>query len=683
MKDSFFCSDKLIQETLKILVQREPKFQCNTIDINDTLANIEKLTSINHHEEFKNNASVSMIHSVPELKVSYAQAQELGKADEEKLLESRKLVLLVDLDQTLIHTTNQPSEQINCKDVVSFRLYGSNSQLYYTKLRPYTNKFLEEISKLYELHICTFGARMYAHKIAEILDPEKKLFSHRILSRDECFDPQLKTANLKALFPCGDSMVCIIDDREDVWNYQPNLVSVKPYTFFKNTGDINSPNKQKDDMLENAAKVMSEINVSKKPPDSSEENISDKTKDESEVSKTDDVEVEKVKEAQGANTKSDLHKDEKKISDEPVVDKEKIVDKVDSKNEDLKSSEVIPNEIEDDDDYLLYLLEILKKIHTKFFKEYDEIKKYSVEGEHIQIPHLKKLIPVIRREVLKGVNIVFTGLVPTRVVPEQSKIWILAKQLGANVSRDIIKDGSPLEKTTHVVASNLNTIKVQAASKLKNIHIVNPLWLYNCAKRWEKVKENLYFLTKDDDYKDPKKSKEKLTADEQLFLYCDLIRFPSFFNELKSQNILNFDRNHQYLINNSSKTKAIESNDLKATTSKKIKDDESFPKNESLQPHSMVELSPLSAFSASELKMMDQEVDDACSDEEESAESAEEIDDDEENLIFDYCDEPKKKKLKKDIESLTSSSEESNLSFEDSNSNMEEMGAALEKDFLS
>ena len=35
--------------------------------------------------------------------------------------------------------------------------------------------------------------------------------------------------------------MCIIDDREDVWNFAPNLVHVKPYHFFKNTGDINAP----------------------------------------------------------------------------------------------------------------------------------------------------------------------------------------------------------------------------------------------------------------------------------------------------------------------------------------------------------------------------------------------------------------------------------------------------------
>nr|KAG5690606.1 hypothetical protein BaRGS_022610 [Batillaria attramentaria] len=36
-------------------------------------------------------------------------------------------------------------------------------------------------------------------------------------------------------------MVCIIDDREDVWNFAPNLVHVKPYRFFQGTADINAP----------------------------------------------------------------------------------------------------------------------------------------------------------------------------------------------------------------------------------------------------------------------------------------------------------------------------------------------------------------------------------------------------------------------------------------------------------
>ncbi|CAH0391919.1 unnamed protein product [Bemisia tabaci] len=186
------------------------------------------------------HASVPMVHSVPELKVSEEQAEYLGKADEERLLKAKKLVLLVDLDQTLIHTTNDNIPN-NIKDVYHFQLYSQHSPWYHTRLRPGTHDFLTHISEFYELHICTFGARNYAHMIAHFLDPDGKFFSHRILSRDECFDPNSKTANLKALFPVGDRLVCIIDDREDVWNYAPNLIHVKPYHFFQHTGDINAP----------------------------------------------------------------------------------------------------------------------------------------------------------------------------------------------------------------------------------------------------------------------------------------------------------------------------------------------------------------------------------------------------------------------------------------------------------
>nr|XP_037286516.1 RNA polymerase II subunit A C-terminal domain phosphatase-like [Rhipicephalus microplus] len=185
-------------------------------------------------------ASVSMIHHVPELRVSQEQARQLGKADEARLRSLRKLVLLVDLDQTLIHTTSNyvPPDM---KGVHHFQLCGPQSPWYHTRVRPRTQHFLEQVSQLYELHICTFGARPYAHAIAALLDPDGRYFSHRILSRDECFNPTSKTGNLRALFPCGDSMVCIIDDREDVWNFAPNMVPVKPYLFFDKTGDINAP----------------------------------------------------------------------------------------------------------------------------------------------------------------------------------------------------------------------------------------------------------------------------------------------------------------------------------------------------------------------------------------------------------------------------------------------------------
>lgn len=36
----------------------------------------------------------------------------------------------------------------------------------HTRLRPHCKAFLEKIAKLFELHVFTFGSRLYAHTIA-------------------------------------------------------------------------------------------------------------------------------------------------------------------------------------------------------------------------------------------------------------------------------------------------------------------------------------------------------------------------------------------------------------------------------------------------------------------------------------------------------------------------------------
>ena len=42
---------------------------------------------------------------------------------------------------------------------------------------------------------------------------------------------------IRSLFPCGEDMVAIIDDREDVWNYSNNVIPVLPYKFFSGIWD--------------------------------------------------------------------------------------------------------------------------------------------------------------------------------------------------------------------------------------------------------------------------------------------------------------------------------------------------------------------------------------------------------------------------------------------------------------
>ena len=44
---------------------------------------------------------------------------------------------------------------------------------------------MEEMSRLYEMHVYTMGTRSYADAIVKAVDPDGRFFGGRILSRDE------------------------------------------------------------------------------------------------------------------------------------------------------------------------------------------------------------------------------------------------------------------------------------------------------------------------------------------------------------------------------------------------------------------------------------------------------------------------------------------------------------------
>jgi RNA polymerase II subunit A C-terminal domain phosphatase len=216
------------------------------------------------YSEFDNNsrAPITMSHDTSGLKVSYNEAKRIEKTSSERLLADEKLILVVDLDQTVIHAAVDPTigewmkDEHNpnyeaLKDVQSFSLEEeipvppnfegkppTTRCWYYVKLRPGLKEFLESINNIYEMHIYTMATKSYAKAIAKIIDPEGKYFGDRILSRDE--SGSLVQKSLKRLFPVSTSMVAVIDDRGDVWRWSSSLIKVVPYNFFVGIGDINS-----------------------------------------------------------------------------------------------------------------------------------------------------------------------------------------------------------------------------------------------------------------------------------------------------------------------------------------------------------------------------------------------------------------------------------------------------------
>lgn len=83
------------------------------------------------------------------------------------------------------------------------------------------------------------GSREYAKGVVKILDPKSVYFNDRILSRDEHILVK-HTKELKNIFPFNDNMVVVVDDRIDVWCGCPNLITIKPFLYFKGKStDIN------------------------------------------------------------------------------------------------------------------------------------------------------------------------------------------------------------------------------------------------------------------------------------------------------------------------------------------------------------------------------------------------------------------------------------------------------------
>eukprot|EP00730_Choanoeca_flexa_P005467 TRINITY_DN11950_c0_g2_i3.p1 TRINITY_DN11950_c0_g2~~TRINITY_DN11950_c0_g2_i3.p1 ORF type:complete len:932 (+),score=235.89 TRINITY_DN11950_c0_g2_i3:79-2874(+) len=175
-------------------------------------------------------------------------ASAMHEAETQLLLKNKQLILILDLDKTLIHTTVDDvashwiREGVN--DIYYFRL---GRMTYFTKTRPGLHAFLEKVKPLYQLHVYTMGTRPYAKEILKIIDPKGTYFANRIITQNESFNKASKSQNLEALLPNGDRMAVIVDDLPVVWDHRPNLIPAVPYEYFKDVDEVNAVPQQKRD----------------------------------------------------------------------------------------------------------------------------------------------------------------------------------------------------------------------------------------------------------------------------------------------------------------------------------------------------------------------------------------------------------------------------------------------------
>lgn len=87
--------------------------------------------------------------------------EELGRFE---IFTNSYLKLLFKVGQQIFFKFNFYSPHFH-QGIFHFQL-GRGEPMLHTRLRPHCKEFLEKIAKLYELHVFTFGSRLYAHTIA-------------------------------------------------------------------------------------------------------------------------------------------------------------------------------------------------------------------------------------------------------------------------------------------------------------------------------------------------------------------------------------------------------------------------------------------------------------------------------------------------------------------------------------
>ena len=158
------------------------------------------------------------------------------------LLKERKLILICDLDDTLISSmylnNNYLNPNFDESIVVAFSEEKKKNKYIYIKLRPYLKDFLKEMSNIFELHLMSLGNAEHVKKCLKVIDPKGEYFADRVTSRDNMLILNDKAKTTKEMFLGCSNIIISLDDNIDVWNHSPTLLNIKPLNYFHSLSGI-------------------------------------------------------------------------------------------------------------------------------------------------------------------------------------------------------------------------------------------------------------------------------------------------------------------------------------------------------------------------------------------------------------------------------------------------------------
>ncbi|GMP82073.1 hypothetical protein CsSME_00036540 [Camellia sinensis var. sinensis] len=94
----------------------------------------------------------------------------------------KSTTLVLDLDETLVHSTLEHCEDVDFSFLVFFNM---KVHTVYVKQRPYLQMFLGRVAEMFEIVVFTASQSIYAEQLLDIMDPDRKLISRRAY-RESC-----------------------------------------------------------------------------------------------------------------------------------------------------------------------------------------------------------------------------------------------------------------------------------------------------------------------------------------------------------------------------------------------------------------------------------------------------------------------------------------------------------------
>ncbi len=132
----------------------------------------------------------------------------------------------------------------------------------------------------------------------------------------------------------------------------------------------------------------------------------------------------------------------------------------------------------DQDDHLIYLEEVLVRIHCEYYSRYEAfLRKESSES-----PDIRKIIPELKGCALAGTTIIFSGLYPTNYPMERTREWYHTKALGAKLGKTLVLNAKDPNRTTHLIAARAGESRMLQTPVLKGClqkRLVFFLYIYN------------------------------------------------------------------------------------------------------------------------------------------------------------------------------------------------------------